>query len=849
MNSGNFIILLTATFPALAISSFLFSLATYFRPPGAHSGTQDRLGDLEDMEDIIPALIQEVGALRRSVDRERQRTRRLEDEVRYMGRRQRRNDETADEGGDEAEMKDDEDEEVQMCHLGELLVRNLFDVNEFLEGQRARELACRTIQRSRLNRTCGSDPRPANGIPDELFHVPSVYKIRGRSDSILDDEEALEAAAATALPSSPEEDSESTNEESSTLTQTIHQGRGEETSARMLVGEDMSTLLTSGESHTPTTNGHSRMPHLDTADYHAILITPSPMRQRPNILYPSPRGPTPTRIVIRNDPGGLWRRNFLTDVLTDTTPQLEQRIILTIIENYLRSFEDSAVRHTASTNGNARHAVPSSSHTEPTRLTTNMPNGERHAHQTNGYTYRHTHTPSTNDSIQYPSLPNGHGNSSPPPNNSRFNGYIYEPTTDDSNQQDYAEARQITRPLFNVLYAVRPFISSRVIRDIIIRYIIAMDLGYTDPENSGRIRLTTAADQREGVNGVVDDEGVEDLSEDVWMREPNNEYQTGTSRGSGRGMNDNRNGIINTFHINGGIVTQNNTSLNGAPLTNDRTHTSNAYTRAPSPERLTTDPEDIRSRSRLSTPELNEAIGNWGSISRTLDGPVLRLRAIRAEGALVQDSHLRPHADTGYGGRPPTDARPNGYATATQLIPPSVYVGNGTSSSSESSTRSSRSASLSGTTLVNSAVGSTDGDAVVTPNPPIDGETSDNVELFRNGAYETHTARLRRRRGTRNMRRAAREDARVERESVEEESSGTSKDSMDVDIAEVEAARWSLRNQRGTMEEEMMRHVLERDRAAQAQQANSVEMNGVGSERSDETSEVSETRERRLNSE
>lgn len=803
------------------------------------------MSDLEDMEDIIPALIEEVGALRRTVDRERQRPRRLEDEVRYMGRRQRRNDETADEGGDEAEMEDDEDEEVQRCHLGELPVRNQLDVNEFLEEQRARELACRMIQRSRMNRTCGSDQHSVNGTPDELFHVPSVYGIRGGDDSILDDEEALEAAAATELPRSPEEDSESMNEESSTLTQTAHQGRGGETRARMLVEEDTSTLLTSGESHTPTTNGHPQIPRLGTANYYTIFITPSLMRQRSSILYPSLRGPPPTRVVIRNDPGGLWRRTFLTDVLTDTTPQLELRIILTIIEDYLRSFEDSAVRHTASMNGNARHAVPSNSHTEPTRLTTNVPNGDRHTHQPNGY----ANTPSTNGNIQYPPLPDVHVNNRLPLNNRRFDGYIYEPTTDDTNEEDYAEARELIRPLLQALYDVRPFIGARVIRDIIIRYIIAMGLGYTDPENSGRIRLTTAADHREGVNGVVDDEGVEALSEDVWMREPNNEYQTGTSRGSGRGMNDNRNGIINTFHINGSIVTQNNTSLHGAPLTSDRTHTSNAYTQAPSPERLTTDPEDIRSRPRLSTLELNEAIGNWGSISRTPDGPVLRLRAIRAEGALVQESHLRPHADTGYGGRTSTDARPNGYATATQVIPLSVYIGNGTSSSSESSTGSSKSASLSGTTLVNSAVGSTDGDAVVTPNPPIDGEASDNVELFRNGAYETPTARLRRRRGTRDMRRAAREDARVERESVEEESSGTSQDSMDVDIAEVEAAWWGLRNQRGTMEEEMMRHVLERDRATQAQQAHSVEMNGVGSEGSGEASEVSETRERRLDSE
>ncbi|KAI4703196.1 hypothetical protein J4E81_002073 [Alternaria sp. BMP 2799] len=549
---------------------------TYFRAPEAHPETQDRVDNLEDLEDIVPSLVEEVRALRRMVDRERQRTRRLENEVRDMGRRQQGYEELADEAGDEAEMDDDGDGEVQKRQEGETPVRKPFDVDEFLEEQRARELACRMIQRSMINRTRCSSGHPNDGILDGPQNVSNVYGIRGGEVTILDDEEALEAAAASALPPSPEEDSTSSRDEPRILTQAVRAG----------------------------------------------------------------------------------------------------------------------------------------------------------------------------------------GN---------------------------------------------------------------------------------------GVNGFVDHEGVEDLSEDVWIREPDSEYQNGDSRGSGRSTNDNRNGTTNTFHINAGIVTPNNTSHNGAPLTNGRSHTSNAYIQPPTPERVTADPEDIRPRPRLSTPELNEAIGDWGSVSYTLDGPILRLRAIRAEGGIDQEIPLRPHQAT--------EARTNGYATATQIIPPSIYLRNDTRNSSESSTRSSRSASLSGTTLVNSAVGSTNGDTVPTSNPPTNGELSESVELHRNGAYETPTATLRRRRDARDMRRAARENLLVERGSVEEESTGSSEGGsegmMDAEIAEVEEMWREIRRQRGTMEEEMMRHVAARERAAQAQQTNGAGTNGVESEGDDEASggSGSETRERRLDSE
>ncbi|KAI4637775.1 hypothetical protein J4E83_000593 [Alternaria metachromatica] len=357
-----------------------------------------------------------------------------------MGRRQQESEDLADEAGDEAEMEDDGDGEVQKRQEGETPVRKPFDVDEFLEEQRARELACRMIQRSMINRTRCSGGYPTDGILNEPLHVSEVYGIRGGEVTTLDDEEALEAAAASALPPSPEEGSTPSTDEPRTLTQAVHAGGNVET-------------------------------------------------------------------------------------------------------------------------------------------------------------------------------------------------------------QDYDDAREIIRPLLVVLYGLRPSIGSRVIRDIIVRYTIAMGLGYTDPNNHRRTLLTTAAVHLEGVNGFVDHEGVEDLSEDVWIREPDSEYRTGDSRGNGRSTNDNRNGTTNTFHINVGIVTQNFNNANGAPLTNGRTHTSNAYTQNPSPERVTADPDDIRPRPRLSTPELNEAIGDWGSVSYTLDGPILRLRAIRAEGGIDQEFPLRPHPD------------------------------------------------------------------------------------------------------------------------------------------------------------------------------------------------------------
>jgi hypothetical protein len=615
MNSGQFILLLTATFPALAVLSFFFSLATYFRPPGAHAEAQDRVEILEELEDVVTALIADITALRRMVEHERQRTRRLVNEVGILTRLQRRSDETAEDTGDEAEPDD--------VHLHEQL-----------------------------------------GF--------SGVGLRGGVGSISDDEEALEAAAATGIPASPEENFSPTSSEPSTITQSVRRGRGEETRARMLVEQDTPAGLTNGESHTLTISIEIQAP--------------------------------------------------LSNGYTNGTI------------------------HSPLTNGNVDPNTPIN------RLAD-------------------THIPLTNGPTNgLPRLPT-------PPST--------PPITDDANERDYAETRELNRPLLHVLNQVRPPLGYRVIRDIMTRYIVAMGLGYADSQNRSRMRMATEAaiDRNEGINGFVDHGGIEDLSVDLDGPTVNGYYlQDRTGGGNRRARTEAES--TNAFHINGGIVTRDNTSHDGSPLTNGLVNGIDASSQTTTPERLTAHPENIRYRPRLSTPELNEAIEAWGTVAHTPDGLVLRLRGDDESG---HEFHLRQRPDTNEGEHAATDASTN------------------QGSSLESSTRSSRSASLNGTTLVNSAAESLDGDAMVLP------QSSENVELYRNGAYETPAAILRRRRGVRDMRRAAREDTRAGTRST-----GSSEESEDPGLAEAEDTWWGLRDRdqrRDSMEEEMMQHALGRDRA------------------------------------
>jgi hypothetical protein len=610
MDSGQFILLLTATFPALAVLSFFFSLATYFRPSGAHAGTQDRVESLEELEDAVTALITDITALRRMVDRERQRTRRLENGVGILTRLQRRREETAEDTGDEAEQAD--------VHLREQL-----------------------------------------GF--------SGVGLRGGAGSISDDEEALEAAAATGIPASPGENSSPTSSEPSTITQSVRRDGGEETRARMLAEQDTPAALTNGETHTLTISIEIQTP-LSNGTIHSPL-----------------------------------------------------------------------------TNGNVDPNTPIN------RL------AETHIHLTNGL---------TNDLFHLPTPP-----STPP-------------ITDDANEQDYAEVRELARPLLHVLNHVRPPLGYRVIREIMTRYIIAMGLGYADSQNRSRMRMATEAaiDRNEGINGFVDHGGIEDLSE--YLDGPTvNGYHLQDRTGGGNRRARNESESTNAFHINGGIVTRDYTSHDGSPLTNGLVNGIDASSGTTTPERLTAHPENIRYRPRLSTPELNEVIEAWGTVAHTPDGLVLRLRG---DDESDHELHLRQRPDTNEDRNIATDASTN------------------RGSSLESSTRSSRSASLNGTTLVNSATESLDGDAAVLP------QASENVELYRNGAYETPAASLRRRRGVIDMRSAAREGTRAGTRST-----GSSEESEDPGLAEAEDAWWGLRDReqrRDSMEEEMMQHALGRDR-------------------------------------
>ncbi|KAH6851881.1 hypothetical protein B0T12DRAFT_473262 [Alternaria alternata] len=234
-------------------------------------------------------------------------------------------------------------------------------------------------------------------------------------------------------------------------------------------------------------------------------------------------------------------------------------------------------------------------------------------------------------------------------------------------------------------------------------------------------------------------------------------------------------------------------------------------------ERVTARAGDIRPRPRLSMPELNEAIGDWGNVVNTPEGPVLRIH-----GEEGHEFHIRQRADSRQNG----EHRTNRYATATQIIHPSTYTARVVESTTpDSSTRSSRSASLSGTTLVDSvasfSIDDDDNDAVV-PNGDIDGAPLGNDEIYRNNAYETPAANVRRRRAVSNIRRTARQNAHAERDNAM-----MNEEDGNVDVAEAEDVWWGLRHRRrDSMEVEMMQHMLSRERAIQAEQTHRVETNG-----------------------
>jgi hypothetical protein len=245
-------------------------------------------------------------------------------------------------------------------------------------------------------------------------------------------------------------------------------------------------------------------------------------------------------------------------------------------------------------------------------------------------------------------------------------------------------------------------------------------------------------------------------------------------------------------------------------------------------ERVTARAGDIRPRPRLSMPELNEAIGDWGNVVNTPEGPVLRIH-----GEEGHEFHIRQRADSRQNG----EHRTNRYATATQIIHPSTYTARVVESTTpDSSTRSSRSASLSGTTLVDSvasfSIDDDDNDAVV-PNGDIDGAPLGNDEIYRNNAYETPAANVRRRRAVSNIRRTARQNAHAERENAM-----MNEEDGNVDVAEAEDVWWGLRHRRrDSMEVEMMQHMLSRERAIQAEQTHRVETNGGESDGGNESSD------------
>jgi hypothetical protein len=471
------------------------------------------------------------------------------------------------------------------------------------------------------------------------------------------------------------------------------------------------------------------------------------------------------RIAIPNNTEELRRTYILTQILENTRPRIRPGNITSVVEAYTRSLADDDRARAESTNEHPQDAAPTNE---------------------NG-----AHAPSPNEHFE----PDGDSSN-----------HTFRPTLAlvdfDPNAAERVfmadEAEELVIPLLDILYTVRPRLGLPAITDIIARYITALGLAFADQRHHVLIRPSTAIANgvSVGVNGIIDSNEVEDVTEDTdedttagYQEENDHERRPNEPRSDDEGTNN--------FQINREIVTQ---------------------VQDPIPDRLVADPEDIRPRPRLSTPELNEAISKWGNIVHTPDGPVLILSG---EGTAGHEFHLRQRRHSLQ-----DDDRTNGYATATQIAPsePSTQVSE--SPTTESSTRSSRSASLNGTTLVNSVV-SLDGNTLVFSNSNIDGETED-TELYRNNAYETPAANLRRRRAVSDIRRAARLDEQAEMGGTQSD-----EESMNADVAEADDTWWESPDRRYIIEMEMQQLGLERERAAQVEQRHDMVTNGVESEESE----------------
>jgi hypothetical protein len=156
--------------------------------------------------------------------------------------------------------------------------------------------------------------------------------------------------------------------------------------------------------------------------------------------------------------------------------------------------------------------------------------------------------------------------------------------------------------------------------------------------------------------------------------------------------------------------------------------------------------------------------------------------------------------------------------------------------------------SLSGSTLVNSSV---DGD---TPPPSTYGDQDIGIEVYRNGAYETTMAALRRRRAMSDIRARERRDAGGAGIPIDEHErrgavaigwiglrervlrpypNSASEEEEDETLSEAEESWWGLRDgraarRRDSVEEEMMAHLLGRGRHVEVPR-----INGVGEHESD----------------
>jgi hypothetical protein len=789
MNNGTFIILLIATFPTLSILSFLFSLGAYARAGRTDPETIQRRRDLER------AVALQWRILRYTIDtveQGRMRVRSLEDTLAATQARQEQDHNATDNRETYYARKDPVPRDTERSvnqNKGDALLENTL-------GMASNIQLPPNPSEQQVNGIIHEQPQELPTVADRHRDGPSVHNpfhenVNTSEDTLLDRVEEARRRLLRSMNSARINAARSSEPRASLLA-------SGETRTPLTIGYTHFPPLRNSDRHTPLTNGYhplsSAINGITAPTTSEVIASSERLIQHANTILnnmnsrPNPR-PTTTIRVHMND---LFET--LMRVLRETEPRPSEAQIQAITSEYIRQLREARQRQFEDLSENV------------SRLTNNRPTGN--GVQTHGERMKSFHI----DSGIVRSEPAINGATADVPNIKNTTTTTVWPTITPRSIPRLG-GRNGAHPGF-------PLLGSRATN--------------ADRNHTGGVG-SYGRHGREGSDDTAScwyDDNNNNNNDEENLRNPPDDIRRGTMA-NGRGLP--------SSPTNFGVTTN---SINGVSRPTYATIAAENLELTGSGNWLPT--TQLSSSNLPWNPTATQVIGRDGTNltaeRRFVNGNETDLD----DRSLVNDTDL----DEVRGFRNETRIR-NGDGDGR----PATY-----DITRPRSTSRTRSNSLSGTTLVNS-IPSLSGSTLV--NSSSDGDTSPpstlgnsyiniNTDLYRNGAYETPLALLRRQRAISDIIARERRDAAIPIDeagrrgavAVKRGEPMEHKEEEKQAIKEAEESWWGLRtgraHRRDSIEEKMVAHVLGRERAVGTGMVNGVEgddephVNGVDEHGSDD---------------